>query len=155
MLKISARNSPRTCERSCRLRGRHKSSGLSADVGFSSSACPLLLQYRTCECTAAKRRFVPKADSRTAANLCAIRPPGRRWQAASAAECHSVAPPAFIERSGGLRYLPTERAAIAFSICSLIAVILKLAPPCIGGKSMNDCADCATCCWTNTKRQNS
>src|SRR5262245_40552643 len=66
-----------------------------------------------------------------------------------------VAPPEFIERSGGLHYLPTERAAIAFSICSLMAAILKLAPPCIGGKSMNDCAACATCCWTNTKRQNS
>src|SRR5262245_41409868 len=66
-----------------------------------------------------------------------------------------VASPEFIERSGGLRYLPTERAAIAFSICSLIADILKLAPPCIGGKSMNDCAACATCCCTNTKRQNS
>src|SRR5262249_32752630 len=82
-------------------------------------------------------------------------PSGAHDHANSIAKCSRRAMPEFIERSGGLRYLPTERAAIAFSICSLIAAILKLAPPCIGGKSMNDCAACATCCWTNTKRQNS
>src|SRR5262245_3575333 len=41
-----------------------------------------------------------------------------------------IAPPEFIERSNGFGYLLTLRAAIAFSTCSLMADILKLAPPC-------------------------
>ena len=40
------------------------------------------------------------------------------WRHFSEEPIADVAPPEFIERSDGLRYLPIERAAIAFSICS-------------------------------------
>ena len=44
---------------------------------------------------------------------------------------------------------------MAASICALTASRLKLAPFCIGGKSIAVWASCATRCCTNTKRQNS
>jgi len=52
------------------------------------------------------------------------------------------------------RYWPAW-AAIAFWIDALTASRLKLAPGCMGGKSIAVCATFATSCWTNTKRQNS
>src|SRR6185312_17402655 len=51
-------------------------------------------------------------------------------------------------------YLPAGDSA-AFSICSLTASRLKLAPFCIGGNSIAVWASFATSCWTNWKRQNS
>ena len=53
------------------------------------------------------------------------------------------------------RYLPTLWAAIVASICAFTASMLKLAPFCIGGKSMKLCAALPTSCCTSTKRQNS
>jgi hypothetical protein len=41
-------------------------------------------------------------------------------------------------------YLPIARSAIALSIAALTADMLKLAPPCIGGKSIRVCAAFAT-----------
>src|SRR2546421_10819654 len=46
-------------------------------------------------------------------------------------------------------------AALAASIFAFTASRLKLAPRCIGGNSIAVIASFATCCWTNTKRQNS
>src|SRR5215831_4661226 len=48
-----------------------------------------------------------------------------------------------------------QRDCMAFSICSLTASRLKLAPFCIGGKSIAVWASLATSCCTSTKRQNS
>ena len=45
--------------------------------------------------------------------------------------------------------------AIAASIWAFTAAMLKLAPFCMGGKSMKLWAALPTSCWTNTKRQNS
>src|SRR5215216_3468063 len=50
-------------------------------------------------------------------------------------------------------YLPV--ADLAASILAFTASRLKLAPFCIGGNSMAVMASFCTCCWTNTKRQNS
>ena len=46
-------------------------------------------------------------------------------------------------------------AALDASIFAFTASRLKLAPFCMGGYSMAVMASFATCCWTNTKRQNS
>ena len=46
-------------------------------------------------------------------------------------------------------------AALAASIFAFTASRLKLAPFCIGGNSTAVMASFSTCCWTNTKRQNS
>ena len=46
-------------------------------------------------------------------------------------------------------------AALAASIFAFTASRLKLAPFCIGGNSIAVMASFSTCCWTNTKRQNS
>src|SRR5207253_3796846 len=43
----------------------------------------------------------------------------------------------------------------ASSIFAFTASRLKLAPFCIGGNSIAVMASLATCCWTNTNRQNS
>ena len=45
--------------------------------------------------------------------------------------------------------------SVAASICAFTASRLKLAPFCIGGNSIAVIASFSTCCWTNTKRQNS
>src|SRR4051794_6763784 len=50
-------------------------------------------------------------------------------------------------------YLPI--AILAASIFAFTASRLKLAPFCIGGNSIAVFASFSTCCWTNTKRQNS
>src|ERR1700693_6073065 len=50
-------------------------------------------------------------------------------------------------------YLATE--AWAAAIFAFTASRLKLAPFCIGGNSIAVIASFSTCCWTNTKRQNS
>src|SRR5215218_7332082 len=50
-------------------------------------------------------------------------------------------------------YLPI--AVLAASIFAFTASRLKLAPLCIGGNSIAVMASFSTCCWTNTKRQNS
>ena len=52
-----------------------------------------------------------------------------------------------------LAYLATE--AWAAAIFAFTASRLKLAPFCIGGNSIAVIASFSTCCWTNTKRQNS
>src|SRR4030095_7725773 len=46
-------------------------------------------------------------------------------------------------------------AAWAAAIFAFTASRLKLAPFCMGGYSIAVWANAATCCWTNTKRQNS
>src|SRR5207302_1510814 len=46
-------------------------------------------------------------------------------------------------------------AILAASIFPFTASRLKLAPFCIGGNSIAVIASFSTCCWTNTKRQNS
>src|SRR6516165_130272 len=51
-------------------------------------------------------------------------------------------------------YLPACD-CMAFSICSLTASRLKLAPFCIGGNSIAVWASLPTSCCTSTKRQNS
>src|ERR1700731_2649935 len=50
-------------------------------------------------------------------------------------------------------YLAIDAAAAA--IFAFTASRLKLAPFCIGGNSIAVMASFSTCCWTNTKRQNS
>src|SRR6202011_6283053 len=50
-------------------------------------------------------------------------------------------------------YLATD--AWAAAIFAFTASRLKLAPFCIGGNSIAVIASFSTCCWTNTKRQNS
>ncbi len=54
----------------------------------------------------------------------------------------------------GVFYLVAAWEAMAASICAFTADMLKLAPACIGGKSMKLCASRATSCCTKTKRQN-
>src|SRR5438874_13513306 len=55
--------------------------------------------------------------------------------------------------SCALAYLATD--SLAAAIWALTASRLKLAPLCMGGNSTAVCASFSTCCWTNTKRQNS
>src|SRR6201996_2963698 len=53
---------------------------------------------------------------------------------------------------------PRDYLAIAVLAASIFAFTesrLKLAPLCMGGNSMAVIASFSTCCWTNTKRQNS
>src|SRR5690242_17593254 len=61
------------------------------------------------------------------------------------------------EDSGAPVLMPAYLAIadLAASICALTASRLKLAPFCIGGNSTAVMASFSTCCWTNTKRQNS
>ena len=52
---------------------------------------------------------------------------------------------------------PTAYLAISARAAAILAFTesrLKLAPFCIGGNSIAVSASLATCCWTNTKRQN-
>src|ERR1700730_118063 len=69
-----------------------------------------------------------------------------------------TAPSAQNDGRRGLRgfldsYLPID--AWASAIFAFTASRLKLAPFCIGGNSIAVMASFSTCCWTNTKRQNS
>src|SRR5580704_12722083 len=60
-------------------------------------------------------------------------------------------------RRGTVGFLESYLAidARAASIFAFTASRLKLAPFCIGGNSIAVMASFSTCCWTNTKRQNS
>src|SRR5262245_20310717 len=100
------------------------------DAGAAQSMSAPLRNRPKC-CAAANRRDVPLGD------IGPDQKGGTPW----------------VPRSNHL-YFP-EGDCIALSICSFTASRLKLAPFCIGGKSIAVCASLPTSCCTSTKRQNS